>query len=145
MTKTICMCLTCIAIMAVDFPPLFKRFLCKTEEEGWGLMDVGVGSLMITAGWSSKLCTTWPLSKKYYFFTDLKNAITGNLGVCIAASIRFFLLTGVDYHDHVTEWGTHWNFFLTIAIINIFNVFLRSSKYALFYGLSILVVSEFAQ
>jgi hypothetical protein len=139
-SKSICMTLTCIAIMAVDFPPLFARYLCKTEEEGWGLMDVGVSSLMISAAWSSKLCTTYPLSKKSYFFTDLKNAITGNIGVCLAASVRFFLLTGVEYHDHVTEWGVHWNFFLTIAILNIFNVFLRSTKYAFIYGIALLLL-----
>lgn len=108
-------------------------------------MDVGVSSLMISAAWSSKLCTTWPLSKKNYFFTDLKNAITGNIGVCLAASVRFFLLTGVEYHDHVTEWGVHWNFFLTIAILNIFNVFLRSTEYAFIYGIALLLLQELAQ
>jgi hypothetical protein len=42
--------LTIIAILAVDFPKLFPRRLCKTEEEGYGLMDVGAASFCISAG-----------------------------------------------------------------------------------------------
>lgn len=63
----------------------------------------------------------------------------------IAACVRFYLLASFNYHDHVTEWGVHWNFYLTIAIIRILMVFLRSSKYAMSYGLSLLVISEFIQ
>jgi phosphatidylinositol glycan class W len=57
----------------------------------------------------------------------------------VSASIRFFLLTGIDYHDHVTEWGVHWNFFMTIAVINVLTVFIRSSKFALLYAFIILL------
>ena len=71
-------------------------------------------------------------------------SVSGNIGVSLAATIRFFLLTGIEYHDHVTEWGVHWNFFLTIALLNVFAVFIRSSKYAFIYGLVLLIVAEFA-
>ena len=63
----------------------------------------------------------------------------------IVACIRFYLLTSVNYHEHVTEWGVHWNFYLTIALIRILMVFLRSTEYAMFYGFSILVINEFIQ
>lgn len=62
----------------------------------------------------------------------------------IAATIRFFLLTGIEYHDHVTEWGVHWNFFLTIAILNVLAVFLRSSKNSMIYGFILLTFAELA-
>jgi phosphatidylinositol glycan class W len=71
--------------------------------------------------------------------------VTGNLGLTVAATIRFFLLTGIEYHDHVTEWGVHWNFFLTIIIINLFVVFVRSSKLAIVYAFSLLIISEIFQ
>ena len=58
--KALCMTVTCIAIMVVDFPPLFNRKLVKTEDEGWSLMDVGVSSIMLTTALSSKLCITYP-------------------------------------------------------------------------------------
>lgn len=63
----------------------------------------------------------------------------------IVACIRFHMLTSVDYHEHVTEWGVHWNFYLTIAIIRILMVFLRSTEYTLFYGFAILIINEFFQ
>lgn len=71
---------------------------------------------------------------------DLIAAVSGNKLVMLAASIRFFLLHGIDYHDHVTEWGVHWNFFMTIAVINVTLVFVRSSKFALLYGFLILLI-----
>jgi len=70
--------------------------------------------------------------------------VTGNFAVTVAATIRFFLLTGIEYHDHVTEWGVHWNFFLTIAVLNLLIVFLRSSRFAMLYGFSLLVLAELA-
>ena len=70
--------------------------------------------------------------------------MSGNIGVSIAATVRFFLLTGIEYHDHVTEWGVHWNFFLTVGLLGVFSVFLRSSKNAMLYGLILLLAFEFA-
>lgn len=60
----------------------------------------------------------------------------------IAASVRFFLLSGVDYHGHVTEWGVHWNFFATIAILNVLSVFVRKSDHCMLAGLSIILAQE---
>ena len=54
--KAVCNILTCIAIMAVDFPPLCNRKLTKTEESGWSMMDVGVSSLIILGALGSKVC-----------------------------------------------------------------------------------------
>ena len=141
--KCICNVLTCIAIMAVDFPPIFNRKLCKTEEEGWALMDVGVSSLMYSAALSHRLIIQHPSRYNKTFLQDITAAITGNLGITIAASVRFFLLSGVEYHGHVTEWGVHWNFFATIACLNILGCFIRSSKYCLLYAFIILLASEF--
>lgn len=60
----------------------------------------------------------------------------------IGATVRFFLLHGIDYHEHVTEWGFHWNFFVTIACMNLLMSFITSAKYSLVLGLGILVMSE---
>jgi phosphatidylinositol glycan class W len=78
-------------------------------------------------------------SQNNNFLKELIHSVFGNLAVCLAASVRFILLTSIDYHDHVTEWGTHWNFYLTIAVLNVVFVFVRSSDYALVVGLALLI------
>jgi len=41
-----------IGILAVDFPEIFYRSLCKTEELGISLMDTGVSLITLNAGMS---------------------------------------------------------------------------------------------
>ena len=126
---------TMIAIMIVDFPWVFPRFLVKTEDYGWAIMDIGVSATMFSMGYTNKKIS----SQNNNFLKELIHSVFGNLAVCLAASVRFILLTSIDYHDHVTEWGTHWNFYLTIAVLNVFFVFVRSSDYALVVGLALLI------
>lgn len=45
---------TMIAIMVVDFPWVFPRFLVKTEDYGWAVMDIGVSAVMFTSGFTHK-------------------------------------------------------------------------------------------
>ena len=126
---------TMIAIMTVDFPWVFPRFLVKTEDYGWAIMDIGVSATMFSMGYTNKKISR----QNNNFLKELIHSVFGNLAVCLAASVRFILLTSIDYHDHVTEWGTHWNFYLTIAVLNVFFVFVRSSDYALVVGLALLI------
>jgi len=59
------MTITCIAIMAVDYPLFFDRSLAKAEDYGWSFMDVGVSAVMFAAGFSNTLiCTHETPSKK---------------------------------------------------------------------------------
>jgi len=110
------------------------------------MMDVGVSSTMLCAGVTNRLIVVHKESKKgKSLLKELIQSITSNLGICLGASVRFFLLTGIDYHDHVTEWGTHWNFFVTIACLNIISVFIRSSKYAMILGFTIMITTELLQ
>ena len=144
--KSMAMIITCVTIMAVDYPLIFPRQLCKTEDSGWSFMDSGVALVMIFAG-----ATNSVVIKQHFkvmvppFLKGIYNAVASNKLVVLAASIRFFLLTGIDYHDHVTEWGVHWNFFMTIACLNVMNVFIRSSKYAIVIAVAILLFQEFIQ
>ena len=137
---------TCTAIMQVDFPLIFPRHQVKAEDYGWSMMDVGVSATMLASGMTNRMVVADMDSKKgKSFLKELMQSITSNLGVCTGASVRFFLLTGIDYHDHVTEWGTHWNFFVTIACLNVIGVFVRSTKFVMFYGWILLIGGELLQ
>lgn len=135
--------LTCVAIMGCDFPLLFPKAHIKTEEYGLSLMDIGVGCCMFVSGLGNKLTVQHASASRLRpLLKELQGALTDNVIVTIAACIRYFLLTGIDYHDHVTEWGVHWNFYATIAAVNIILAFFRQNKFALETGLCVLVVQE---
>ncbi|XP_063300452.1 phosphatidylinositol-glycan biosynthesis class W protein [Pelobates fuscus] len=109
--------LTGIAILAVDFA-VFPRRYAKTETYGTGVMDFGVGGFIFGNGLispearlrnpdsrsvSSRLLTqvlsVWPL-------------IALGLG-------RLVSVKSIDYHEHVSEYGVHWNFFFTLAVVKL--------------------------
>lgn len=107
---------TAISILAVDFP-VYPRRYAKTETYGTGVMDVGVGAFVFANGLvcpearrkdiagskfnylMKQLISVWPLFV---------------LGIARMASIKMS-----DYQEHVTEYGIHWNFFFTLAIVRV--------------------------
>ena len=56
---------------------------------------------------------------------------------------RFLIIKSTDYQEHASEYGIHWNFFTTIALINVLQVFIRNHKIALPLAFCMLVVYEF--
>ena len=53
------MTVICIAILAIDFPTIFARSSCKTEEFGISLMDTGVALVTLGSGISSNKARPW--------------------------------------------------------------------------------------
>ena len=101
--------LTFIAILAVDFP-LFPRRYCKTETSGYGFMDLGAGSYIMASGLT-------------YNQTNSGGAkiIKWKQWIAVVAMGMIRLLTnkGLEYPEHASEYGVHWNFFFTIAILQL--------------------------
>lgn len=139
--KAQAMLMTIMAIFTVDFPMFFDRPLCKTEDFGWGLMDLGVSAVVFSSALVNKLNVS-NLANRTSFVQDISRAFFGNIVVTGIALLRFFMLTDLNYHDHVTEWGTHWNFFCTIICINFLMSFVRSNKISLIIGLVVLLAFE---
>ncbi|OTF77068.1 hypothetical protein BLA29_005530 [Euroglyphus maynei] len=107
---------TCIAIFAVDFTSFDRRF-SKTEMYGWSLMDIGVGCFIaINAALSpeSRL-----MNSEISFFGKFKKTLRSSLPLIVIGSIRLAAVKSVNYQEHVTEYGVHWNFFFTISFVKI--------------------------
>ncbi len=118
---------TCISILAVDFRAFPRRF-AKTETFGFSLMDLGVGSFVFSAGLVSR-------SSDSVARAALDSAVVIGLGVA-----RYVVTTLVGYQLHVSEYGTHWNFFLSLGLL----LFVaRATKVASWRGGVALVVGCF--
>ncbi|CAA7263440.1 unnamed protein product [Cyclocybe aegerita] len=119
------MLMTVLAILAVDFP-VFPRSLAKCETYGVSLMDLGVGSFVFSQGVVSAI----PLVKDPYYLGSpilpkLKSVTMKCLPIIALGLVRVILVKGTEYPEHATEYGVHWNFFITLAILPILQVVLH--------------------
>ncbi|CAG8445261.1 11939_t:CDS:2 [Cetraspora pellucida] len=139
------MILTCLSILAVDFR-VFPRRLAKTETYGTSLMDLGVGSFVFSSG----IVAAQPFLKKPEnrfkpFKGQLLKAVKQAFPILTLGFIRLMMVKGVDYQEHASEYGIHWNFFFTLGFLPIFVTICRTAhKYIRFsiLGLSIAVLYQ---
>ncbi|KAF8161344.1 GWT1-domain-containing protein [Crassisporium funariophilum] len=119
------MLMTVLAILAVDFP-IFPRSLAKCETFGVSLMDLGVGSFVFSQGIVSAI----PLIRDAGYITapawpKLLEVTKKSLPIIGLGLIRVLLVKGTEYPEHETEYGRHWNFFITLALLPIIQVMLH--------------------
>ncbi|KAF5328422.1 hypothetical protein D9619_013274 [Psilocybe cf. subviscida] len=120
------MLMTVLAVLAVDFR-VFPRALAKCESWGVGLMDLGVGSFVFSQGIvsarsfllepfsaSSSTSSVNPLTS---VLSDTTSGLRKSLPLLVLGLARLVLVKASDYPEHVAEYGTHWNFFLTLAAV----------------------------
>ena len=115
------MIMTCLAILAVDFRA-FPRKYAKTEFYGTSLMDAGVGSIILCSSFVEGLKV---MGSSRYRAKEKQNRLK-ETSLRSLARILVLVLLGVGrplslwligYQVHEGEYGMHWNFFLTLAVL----------------------------
>ena len=112
------MVITCSSILAVDFP-VFPRRFAKTESFGTSLMDMGVGSFVFAAGIvAARQQLKEDNEPSRSLVKRLRAAARHSLPLAVLGLIRFWSVKSLDYAEHVSEYGVHWNFFFTLALLS---------------------------
>jgi phosphatidylinositol glycan class W len=133
--KGLNMLITCLAILAVDFR-VFPRRFAKTETFGVSLMDVGVGTFIVSSAVTSRYArgqglpraapsaaAVPPLPTQQQQPNPQQQQRGGlsarwqRLAVLLLGVGRMLALKVVNYPEHVSEYGVHWNFFVTLFFV----------------------------
>lgn len=100
---------TCVCILAVDFH-VFPRRFAKVETYGTGVMDIGVGAFVFANG----LVSPAAASRK-----GVVAAMRSAGPLLLLGAGRLVSIKASGYPEHVSEYGVHWNFFLTLAAVSV--------------------------
>ena len=105
-------------------------------------MDLGVGSFVFSAGIvSAKPFLKRPENRFKPLGGQLINACKHAFPLFVLGFARLIAVKGVDYQEHVSEYGVHWNFFFTLAFLPIFVTLCRAvERYARFAVLGLVII-----
>jgi phosphatidylinositol glycan class W len=120
---------TCLGILAVDFR-LFPRRFAKVETWGTSLMDIGVGSFVYSAGvvGARAVLKERAEGRSTALTQRLFQSFRHSLPLLVLGVIRLLSVKGLDYAEHVTEYGVHWNFFFTLGLLPPFVALFQSAS-----------------
>lgn len=112
-----CLVYTALCIFCIDYPNFGERFM-KSETYGVTLMDVGIGCSLYSSGLTFGLRSRAPgLGKRF---------LTNSLPLLIIGGIRTMFLQSIGYRVETSEYGLHWNAFITMATVPLLHGVLTS-------------------
>lgn len=100
---------TVICILAVDFQRWFPDRFAKSLHFGATLMDVGVGAVVYTGGLSA--------GRSVHRHRGLLHVLKSTVPLLLLGFGRVALIQVSGYHRVVSEYGVHWNFFVTLSLL----------------------------
>eukprot|EP00041_Stephanoeca_diplocostata_P016567 m.326529 g.326529 ORF g.326529 m.326529 type:complete len:450 (-) comp20408_c0_seq1:209-1558(-) len=106
--------LTCFSILAVDFN-VFPRHHAKTELFGISLMDLGTGSVILSSGIFAGRHRRVQSAARLMAPTMFRNVPV----LVLLGSARNVVVLLANYNVPVGEYGTHWNFFITLSVVTL--------------------------
>ncbi|OXB79060.1 UNVERIFIED_CONTAM: hypothetical protein H355_005936 [Colinus virginianus] len=109
--------LTSISILAVDFPQFPRRY-AKAETYGTGVMDLGVGAFIFG---NALVCpeVRQRASVVQSRFSSLAKQLFAVWPLVVLGVGRLLSVKSIEYHEHTSEYGVHWNFFFTLALVRL--------------------------
>ncbi|KAH8883630.1 GPI-anchored wall transfer protein 1 [Thozetella sp. PMI_491] len=133
---------TCMCILAVDFR-LFPRRLAKAETWGTSLMDIGVGSFVFAAGvvGARSVLKERAGGRAIPVVRRVISSFRHSIPLLVLGFIRLLSVKGLEYAEHITEYGVHWNFFFTLGLLPPFVALFRSALWLIpsHAGLAIII------
>lgn len=132
--------ITSLSILSIDFS-IFPRRFAKVETWGTSLMDVGVGSFVFSSGIVAARPLLLTSSTQANFSARIKSAGRHSLPLLILGLLRLWSVKELNYAEHVSEYGVHWNFFFTLGLLPPFVILSQSAlRYIPSYaGLAVLI------
>lgn len=78
-------------------------------------MDVGVGSFVFSSGVVAS--RAYLTKQQTSMLQSILASIRSALPILVLGFARFFLTKSVNYQEHNSEYGLHWNFFFTLGFL----------------------------
>lgn len=131
------MSITMLCILAVDFVHFFPARFRKTHTFGASLMDVGVGTIIYTGDISAGLAFA-----RHRRYPRLRDSLTMFLMLVTIGCIRTGSMEATGRPPAVAEYGTHWNFFFTLAVMVAVDWAVRPMRLRWFIGVLLMIAYE---
>ncbi|MFH4976935.1 hypothetical protein AB6A40_003644 [Gnathostoma spinigerum] len=122
--RSMILIITAICILAVDFP-VFPRRFAKTENYGRSPMDGGTASFVfifaVVDAFKHHPHKTYEMRRTRWSslvrFRRCKWMVSSSTILLLLGIGRAIALKLIDYPEHTTEYGVHWNFFITLFCV----------------------------